>query len=141
MRAYLPLNRRALDAFDTLTTGGVDAKTREAKPFLACFATTEERDVLLSKFAHVQTAGQEVDYEILSGTEAAEVEPVLSPGVGAAVRLHRQRYIDPPAFLEALAGAVRDRGADIREGVTVTDIRERARTRPIPTSSPSASPG
>ena len=49
MRSYLPVNRRAVEAFEALSAGGVQAKMREAEPFLICFAAapiaTEDQEV------------------------------------------------------------------------------------------------
>ena len=42
MAAYVPLNERALEAFDVLAAGGVPAPTHRAETFLACFR--RERD-------------------------------------------------------------------------------------------------
>ena len=123
MRAYLPTNRRALEAFDTLAAGGVQAQTHEADPLLVCFAHDGDRRTMVEEFGHIQAAGQAIDYELLTGAEAREVEPLLSGEVRAAIRVHRQRYLDPPQFLESLADAVRQRGGDIIEGVTVDGIR------------------
>ena len=49
---------------------------------------------------------------------------MLSSSVRAAVRLHQQRFIDPPDFMEALAEAVRMRGGEVREGVAATKISD-----------------
>lgn len=121
VRAYLPLNRAALDAFDELVDAGVRLPMVDS-PLLACFRTASDRQGLVDEINRMQVAGQEVDFDLLTGAEARELEPLLSDGVGAAVRFHRQRYIDPPAFMEALADAVRKEGAEIREGVGVTGI-------------------
>ncbi|KGN37636.1 D-amino acid dehydrogenase [Knoellia aerolata DSM 18566] len=134
MQAYAPMNHLALGAFDELTHGGVDAQTHLAEPFLACFRTSEERAVLLTEFEQLMAAGQDVKYDLLTGEEVRSEEPALSPEIGAAVRLHGQRYVNPPAYLEALAAAVRDRGGDIVEATTVTDVEDlgdgvRVRTR------------
>src|SRR3954451_21750661 len=37
MAAYVPMNERALEAYDALAAGGVPTATHEAQPFLACF--------------------------------------------------------------------------------------------------------
>jgi D-amino-acid dehydrogenase len=125
MRAYGPLNRLALSAFDELTAAGVDAPTHAADPFLACFRTPAERQVLLEELEHLQAAGQEVKYDVLTGHEARASEPALSPSIGAAVRLHDQRYLNPPDFLAALAAAVQERGGEILEATTVTTVDDR----------------
>ena len=68
----------------------------------------------------VLAAGQEVKYEAVSGEEARSTEPALSAAVGAAVRLHGQRYLDPPAFADALAASVRERRGEILAGISVS---------------------
>jgi D-amino-acid dehydrogenase len=123
MRAYAPMNRRALDAFDELTDNGVAATTRPADPFLAAFRTPDERAALVDELEHIQDAGQAVKYDLLTGSEARAIEPALSSAVGAVIRLHDQRYINPPDFVGELARAVVDRGGRIVEGASVSDVR------------------
>ena len=67
-----------------------------------------ERAVLLDELDHILAAGQEVKYEAISGEEARSIEPTLSAAVGAAVRIHGQRYLNPPAFTDTLAASVRE---------------------------------
>ena len=57
-------------------------------------------------------------------SEARRDEPVLSAAVGAAIRIHGQRYIHPPRFMDALAASFRARGGQILTGVTVTHLRD-----------------
>jgi D-amino-acid dehydrogenase len=124
MRAYAPMNNLALAAFDELGDGGVVSRTRAADPFLACFRAPEDRAPLLDELEHVRAAGQDVKFDVLTGEEARAVEPTLSQAVGAAVRLHDQRYINPPAFLAALADSFVSRGGRIITAATVTAVRE-----------------
>ena len=119
LRALQPLNRRALDAFDVLESGGVSTPTLDAKSFLACYRDPADRRVFVSELEHIAATGQHVDYELLSGAEARDVEPALSEVVVAAIRIHGQRYLDPPAFMAALAESLRTRGGEIRDGVAV----------------------
>lgn len=124
MSAYASVNRRSLDAFDALTTGGLAEEVHEAKTFLACHVSVEDQQSLVEELRHVRAAGQEVEYETLTGDEAREIEPALSGKVNAAVRLHGQRFINPVRYMQALAEAVRDRGTDLQEGVGVHGVRE-----------------
>ncbi|MEW2379604.1 FAD-dependent oxidoreductase [Micromonospora sp. NPDC047812] len=126
MRALIPVNRRALAAFDALTAGGVAAPTHEAKSFLAAYRTEAERSVLLDELAHIHSAGQGIEFDVLTGAEAREVEPSLSDAVGAAIRLHDQRYVNPGQYVHALADSVRARGGAIETGVDVVDVRDEA---------------
>jgi D-amino-acid dehydrogenase len=122
MAAYVAVNDGALDAYDELSAGGVTAPTREADPFLVCFRGVAERRHLLEELDAVLSAGQKVDFELLDGAEARLLDPALTEHVGAAVRLHGQRYIDPPAYLGSLGDAVRSRGAPILEEHPVRDV-------------------
>ena len=125
MRAYAPMNKLALDAFEQLTDADVAAPTQAADPFLACFRNPDEHATLVDELEHIRSAGQDVKYDILTGHEARAAEPALSAQVGSAVRLHGQRYLNPPAFMAALAAAVCARGGEIIENTAVTDILHR----------------
>jgi D-amino-acid dehydrogenase len=122
MDAYVTVNHRALDAFDELSAGGVAAPTHQSDPFLLCFRNEADRRGLLEEFDAVRSAGQKVDFDVLDGAEARRLEPALTGHVGAALRLHGQRYINPPAFVHALADSVRARGATILEDHQVRDV-------------------
>jgi len=124
MQALVPINSQSLEAYDVLTAGGVDAPTFEAKSFLAAYRTEAERVTLLEEIEQIHAAGQGIEYDVLTGAEAREVEPSLSDAVGAAIRLHDQRFVNPGAYVHALADAVRARGGQILSGARVTGIRE-----------------
>ncbi|MFD4606792.1 NAD(P)/FAD-dependent oxidoreductase [Streptomyces sp. NPDC058451] len=126
MRALVPINSLALSSFDTLAEGGVEARTLEAKSFIAAYRSATEREVLLEELEQIHSAGQTMEFDVLDGNEARGVEPSLSDEIGAAIRLHGQRYIDPGHYVHALADAVRARGGVIHEGAEVTDVRDTA---------------
>jgi D-amino-acid dehydrogenase len=125
MSAYLLLNALALDAFDRLAQGGVTEPTRAADPFLACYRTPADRRFLLEELEQMASAGQDVRFDVVTGEEARHCEPALSTAVGAAIRIHGQRYVHPPRFMEALAASFRARGGTILTGRTVTRLRDR----------------
>lgn len=124
MRAYTPLNALALDAFDRLAQGGVEARPHEADPFLACYRTPEERSPLLEELEQIGDAGQDVKFDATTGDQARRDEPALSDAVGSAVRFHGQRYINPPQYMASLADSVRARGGEIATGITVKHLRD-----------------
>ena len=127
MAAFLPLNRRALGAFDTLAAGGVTAPTVRSEPLLAVYRSERAREGLLTELRHIRDAGMpDVRYSVVMGAEARAMEPLLSPEAGAAVRISGQRYLDPPRFVRSLATAVRERGGAIPEGSGVTGVRDTA---------------
>lgn len=122
MDTYRSVNELALDAYDRLAAGGVDAPTRSADPFLVCFARTVDRDAMLHELAAIDRLGQKVGFEELTGALARERAPALTEHVTAAVQLHDQRFIDPPEYVAALARSVRDRGGVIREDSEVLEL-------------------
>lgn len=124
MRAYAPVNRRALDSYDLLAKGGVASPTHETDSFLACFTDDTARAHLAHELEEVRASGLPVDFDLLSGDEARAITPALSDQVGAAIRLRGQRFINPPEYVAALADSVRERGGDIREGVGVDAIHD-----------------
>jgi D-amino-acid dehydrogenase len=121
MATYIPLVERALEAFDVL---GLDAPTHPAEPMLACYREERETRGLLHELAGIRAAGHDVVAEQLTGEQARALAPSLTAEVGAAVRMHGQRYLDPPAYLRALADAVVARGGTLREHTAVPGIEE-----------------
>ncbi|TDC62988.1 FAD-dependent oxidoreductase [Actinomadura sp. GC306] len=124
MESLVPINGRALPSFDALIAGGVQAETRDAAAFLAAYRTAAERQVLQEEIEHIRAAGQKLEYDVLDGDEARELEPALSAEIGAAIVLRGQRFIDPGRFVHALADSVRDRGGKIRPGEAVREVRD-----------------
>jgi D-amino-acid dehydrogenase len=126
MAAYVPLNERALEAFDVLGAGGVTAQTHQARPFLACFRREREATPFLRELEGIRDAGQDAQFSAVTGWRARALEPALTDEVGAAVEIYGQRYLHPPEYLRSLALAVRARGGEILEAVQVTDLRHRS---------------
>ncbi|WP_411150724.1 NAD(P)/FAD-dependent oxidoreductase [Streptomyces sp. A30] len=124
MSALAPLNRQALAAYDELARGGVAEPTRASYPCLIAFTTEAARQPFVHELEAVRAAGQSVDYDLLSGAEARDQEPALSERTGAAVRLHGQRFLNPGAYVAALADAVRERGGKVVEGLRVTRVQD-----------------
>ncbi|TLS43683.1 FAD-dependent oxidoreductase [Streptomyces montanus] len=124
MSALAPLNRNALAAYDDLAQGGVAEPTRPSDPCLIAFTTEAARAPFVDELKAVRAAGQSVDYDLLTGAEARAMEPTLSERTRAAVRLHGQRFLNPGAYVEALAGAVRERGGKVVDGLEVARIRD-----------------
>ncbi|MFE7270920.1 NAD(P)/FAD-dependent oxidoreductase [Streptomyces sp. NPDC057623] len=124
MAALAALNRGALAAYDDLARGGVTEPTRTGEGCLIAFTSEAGRVPLVAELEAVRSAGQEVGYDLLDGAGARELEPSLSARVDAAVRLHGQRYLNPGAFVAALADAVRDRGGKIVTDLEVARIRD-----------------
>jgi D-amino-acid dehydrogenase len=127
MESLVGINRQALPAFDFLAKAGVEAQTYEAKSFLAAYRTEAERSVLLEEIEQIHAAGQGIEFEAITGDDAREIEPSLSDEIGAAIRLHGQRFINPGEYVQLLADSVVARGGQIITGVVVKDIVDEIR--------------
>ncbi len=122
MEGYLPINAIALSAYDDLLAGGVEASTHEA-PITACFADPDDARDLRHEFDLISGSGQPLDVVERTGDEARERLPQVSDDVVLALEIRGQRFIDPGAFVAALADAVRARGGRIVEGFTARTMR------------------
>jgi len=126
MAAYVPLNERALEAFDALAAGGVMASTHRAEPFLACFRRERDAQRLCAELEQIRDAGQQTGFSPLVGRRVRAAEPVLTDRVEATVQIHGQRYLHPPEFLTSLAFAVQARGGEVVQGADVVHLQHRA---------------
>jgi len=126
MRVFAEANRQAMHAFDEIAAGGLAEPVKAAEPFLAAFASEGDRKTLLEEFEHVRGIGVETPVELLDREAMHALVPALGDAVTCGVRLRDQHFINPGRFVNALADAVRSRGAEIRAGVEVSDIKESA---------------
>ena len=126
MTVFAEANRQSFDAFDEIAAGGLAEPTQAAEPFLAAFASEDDRKTLLEEFDHVRELGVDTPVELLDRDAMHALVPALGNAVTCGVRLRDQRFINPGRFVNALAEAVRSRGAEIRTDLDVRDIRESA---------------
>lgn len=124
MSVLTELTSRSVDAYDELAAGGVTTPLQNATPLLAACGTLRERTHVQRELDTVSAHGTEVTYDLADGDELRALEPILSPHVRTGLRVHGQRYLNPPAYLAALARSVRARGGEIREGVTITGVTD-----------------
>lgn len=119
MAALTPIDKMALECFDELIDGGVESWTREG-PFVIGFKEEGHSKRFLHEIEGVVRHGQDVPFERLD--DPSELAPVLSDAVRHAYRLEGQRFFEPAPFMEALAEAVVERGAELVTGVEVVDV-------------------
>ena len=124
LEALLPLSNAALDAYDALAAGGVAVTPTPSRYHLACFSSTDERDLYARHLEHVKALGSRVDFHVLSGAEARAASPVASEQVSGGVGLIGQRFLDPTLFVPALAQSVVERGGSIDVGAEVRAVRD-----------------
>jgi D-amino-acid dehydrogenase len=128
MATYAQINRHSLAAFDEVSDGGVAEPVRDARPFLAAFTSTADRDALLHELDHVARVGRPVVHTVLDRDAAHALEPALGDAVTDGIRMEGQRFINPGRFVNALADAVRSRGATMRFGAAVETIDDTGRS-------------
>ena len=99
MASLTPIDRLALECFDELNTGGVDAWTREG-PFVIGFAEEAHSRGFLHEIEGVIRHGQDVPFERLENPR--ELAPQLSEAVKVAYRLDGQRFLEPGPSINAI---------------------------------------
>jgi D-amino-acid dehydrogenase len=113
VRANLPLNEDAIEAFDVLVANGVDAPVTDAA-ITALFRSTEHAERMVRELRALEKAGQTISVTGLAGDALREQVPLASPAITAGLSINGQRFIDPGRFVHALGQAVTDRGATMR---------------------------
>ena len=113
VRANVPLNEEAIEAYDVLVANGVDAPVTDA-PITAVFRTTEEAEHMMREVRALENAGQAMSVTALAGEALREQVPLASPAINAALNINGQRFVDPGRFVHALGEAVVERGASMR---------------------------
>ncbi|WP_424529591.1 NAD(P)/FAD-dependent oxidoreductase [Sphaerisporangium viridialbum] len=121
VKANLPLNEECLEAFDVLTSNGVEAPTTEA-PIMAAFENPRQAVALLHELERINRSGLEIQYSAFEGHDLGRQAPQLSAQAKAGIRLDGQRYVDPGRFTHSLAASVVARGGTIRSGFRVTGV-------------------
>lgn len=119
MAALTPIDLKALEAFDELAAGGVEAPTH-AGPFVIAFRDAKHARGFLREIDGVIRHGQSLDFEPLA--EPRSLAPQLAEHVGAAYRLDGQRFVEPGPYVESLASSVRERGGTIVGDALVTGL-------------------
>ncbi|BBZ36343.1 D-amino-acid dehydrogenase [Mycolicibacterium confluentis] len=127
MQALIPLNRDALAAFDEMEVA-MPEKSAPAQPFIAAYRSEADRRTLLEEFDQIRAAGQAVNFEVLDGETARAQEPALSPQVNAAIRILDERFLNPAAYVHALADQVLARGGNIVAGADIAEVRDTGST-------------
>lgn len=122
MAAYVPVNERAIEAYDHLAEHGVRGQTHEA-PIMAAFRRAEDAAGLEREVDLIRAAGLDLKTEIVDNATLRAELPIVSADVEKAIRIAGQRYINPGAFIDALADAIRERGGFITAGANVRALR------------------
>jgi len=118
---YAQISAMALESYDLLSQGGVSGDVTEA-PVLMAFEHADQAAPLARELEILGSAGQRFPVTELTGDELRAQQPLLSARVGYGLRLDGQRYLQPLAYVQSLAGSVQRRGGQIRLGAAVGRI-------------------
>lgn len=126
MRVFAEIGSTGLDAFDEIAAGTppMAEPTHSADPFLTGFTSLKDREALVKELHMIREAGGEVDFNLMTGEQLRELEPTLGGDVVAGIEIRKQRFINPPDFMAALARTVVARGAILTTPFTVFDVRD-----------------
>ncbi len=112
-RANVPFNAECIEAYDVLTSNGVEAPTTDG-PITALFESPHQAEHLLAELRGLAAVGQTVTINRLSGQTLRDNVPLASPAITTGISVEGQRYVDPGRFVHALAESVVARGGAIR---------------------------
>lgn len=122
IRASTPLNEDALEAFDVLTSNGVDAPVTDG-PITALFRTERAAEEAIHALPLLEEFGQaDMLVTTVSGQALRDQVPLASPTITTGLSIHGQRFVDPERFVRALGQAVVARGGALRI-LDVIDVR------------------
>lgn len=109
------LNEEAIETYDVLVAGGVDAPMTDTALAVA-FRDAGRVDAFLTELSQLRARGPQFETEVLSGAALRERVPLASANVAVVVSVSNQRFVDPGRFTHALGRAVTARGATLRIG-------------------------
>jgi D-amino-acid dehydrogenase len=123
-RALLALNRRTMELYDRYRAGGLAFEMHDTGLVLA--ARTRAGLAPYLRLARlVAQLGYDGRIDELDGREAARVEPALDENaVECALHAHEGRYVRPEELTAALVASVRELGAEVRERIRVSALRQ-----------------
>lgn len=122
MEQFVPLNQRAIAAYEELETNGVEA-TSHVAPIMAAFKRAADSAGLEHEIEQIHKFGLDLDASEVDNATLRRELPIVSEHVEKAFRLGGQRYIDPGEYCLAIADSIRRRGGDVRIGFNVRALR------------------
>lgn len=122
MATFVPLNERAIDAFQHLEDNGVAAKSYSA-PIMAAFRAAKDSAGLEHEIELIREAGLDLKTEEIDNAQLRQALPIVSDGVEKAIRIDGQRFINPGEYCQALSDAIIARGGQVLSGANAHALR------------------
>lgn len=123
MHDYLPLSNNALAAYEFMAAHDVQLSLNDARFVIACHDAGEAAG-LLRELSMVIEAGLPLQVDMLTTEQLHEAAPAAA-GCQFGLRIHGQRFVDPPQLLDAVADSVRVRGGEIVENLPISKVERR----------------
>lgn len=123
--AVAGLARATFDRFAELSDAGI-ATTLVRPGLIHAFASPEEARRALRVQRAMASTGYTVPGDVLTGAEAARLDPALRGEIAAAYLVPREGVVDPAAFVAAIADHLRGQGVAITEHTAVRGFHRRA---------------
>jgi glycine oxidase len=122
--AFTALGKRSLELYPDFvgeleSASGIGLGYR-TEPTLEVALDRDDEEEIRFRFEYEREVGLPVEW--LSGAQAREIEPALSPRVISAVSSEHDHHVDNRAMVRALAVALERAGGEIRGGVEVTGL-------------------
>jgi D-amino-acid dehydrogenase len=124
LEATLALGARAVPLFRELREAGVEFELYE-RGMLVAALTRQGLDEYEEMLGAAQTAGYDGEVHPLDGDGVRELDSAVSDAVVGGLHAPAERYVRPESFARGLAVALRARGAEVREGVSVDSLNRR----------------
>jgi D-amino-acid dehydrogenase len=121
MKAFVELNRHTTGILDGYRAAGVEFEMHDAGLLLVAL-DRHKLDAYAVIFRDLASLGFDGELVELSGAEARELEPVLSPATSGGVLARVDRWVQPLSLSEGLATWVDAHGVEVREGVEVRHL-------------------
>ncbi len=122
MKAYVPVNDRAIETYQFLEDNGVKSHAHDA-PIMAAFRHAEDAKGLEHEVELIRKAGLDLDTREIDNAELRSELPIISPDVERGIRIGGQRYINPGEYVHAMADAVQERGGTLVFGRSARALR------------------
>jgi D-amino-acid dehydrogenase len=124
LEATLALGARAVPLFRELREAGVEFELYE-RGMLVAAITPHGLAEYEGMLGAARAAGYEGEIELLDGEGVRRLDPAVSDAVVGGIHAPAERYVRPESFARGLAAALRERGADVREGIAVNGLARR----------------
>lgn len=115
------LGKMAFDEYEVMELAGV-ITTRKEGPFTAAFKNSKTSYSLIDELDRARKSFPDLDFDLLNQSQLLSNEPLLDERFTFGVRLKKQFYLNPPAFLHNLSSFLIQREIELVTKKKIIDI-------------------